>query len=85
MRYKTPKALEMAVGEAARASVLDTNRAINNFCYHRLLVRVFSEDEPHFVLKGGLGMLARTVDARATSSPMPSPATPDWLAPVIPV
>ena len=66
MRYKTPKALEMAIGEAARASVLDTNRAINNFYYHRLLVRVFLEDEPSFVLKGGLGMLARTVDARAT-------------------
>ena len=66
MRYKTPKALEMAIGEAARASVLDTNRAINSFYYHRLLVRVFSEGEPHFVLKGGLGMLARTVDARAT-------------------
>ena len=65
-RYKTARALEMAVGEAARASVLDTNRAINNFYYHRLLVRVFSEGEPHFVLKGGLGMLARTVDARAT-------------------
>lgn len=66
MRYKTPKALEMAVGEAAKASVLDTNRAINNFYYHRLLVRVFLEDQPSFVLKGGLGMLARTVDARAT-------------------
>lgn len=66
MRYKTPTALEMAVKEAARASALDTNRAIGNFYYHRLLVRVFSEERPSFVLKGGLGMLARTVDARAT-------------------
>lgn len=66
MKYESPRALEMAVKEAAKASPLDTNLAIRNFYYHRLLCRVFSEDEPSFVLKGGLGMLARTIDARAT-------------------
>lgn len=56
----------MAVKEAAKASPLDTNLAIRNFYYHRLLCRVFSVENPSFVLKGGLGMLARTIDARAT-------------------
>ena len=56
----------MAVKEAAKTSPLDTNLAIRGFYYHRLLCRVFSEDKSSFVLKGGLGMLARTIDARAT-------------------
>lgn len=64
--YATPKALEMAVKEAAKASPLDTNRAIAGFYFHRLLYRVFSDPETPYVLKGGLGMLARTADARAT-------------------
>ena len=66
MGYKTPAALEMAVKEAAKASSLDTNRAITGFYFHRLLCRVFADDNESFVLKGGQGMLARTVDARAT-------------------
>lgn len=66
MKYKSPSALEMAVKEAAKASPLDTSLAVRNFYYHRLLCRVFSEENPSFVLKGGLGMLARTIDARAT-------------------
>lgn len=56
----------MAVKEAAKASPLDTNDAIRNFYFHRLLCRVFSEQESPFVLKGGLGILARTIDARST-------------------
>lgn len=55
MRYKTAAALEMAVRNAAKASPQDTNRAIAGFYFHRLLCRVFSEPEPRFVLKGGLG------------------------------
>ena len=66
MGYSSPSALEMAVREAARTSRLDTNRAIAGFYFHRLLYRVFSEPGTPFVLKGGQGMLARTVDARAT-------------------
>ena len=66
MRYKTPAALEMAVKAAAKASPLDTGLAISAFYYHRLLCRVFSAEGQRFVLKGGLSVLARTVDARAT-------------------
>ncbi|WP_350454318.1 nucleotidyl transferase AbiEii/AbiGii toxin family protein [Slackia heliotrinireducens] len=66
MEYSSPKALEMAVKDAAKASPLDTNRAIAGFYFHRLLYRVFSEPGTPFVLKGGQGMLARTADARAT-------------------
>ena len=66
MRYKTPAALEMAAKAAARRSVLDTGRAMTGFYLHRLLCRIFSDPHHAFVLKGGQGMLARTVDARAT-------------------
>ena len=66
MRYKTPRALEQAVKEAARRSGRDVNRAIADFYHDRLLERVFSEQEPSFVLKGGRGMLARTARARYT-------------------
>lgn len=64
--YSSPRALEMAVKEAARRSPLDTNRAIAGFYFHRLLCRVFSDADSPFVLKGGLGVLARTTDARYT-------------------
>lgn len=66
MKYKTPAALEMAVRDAARQSPMDTNRAIAGFYFHRLLCRVFKGDDSHFVLKGGQGVLARTLDARVT-------------------
>lgn len=66
MKYKTPNALEMAVKAAAKDSPLDTGRAISSFYFHRLLCRIFSDPERGFVLKGGQGMLARTVNARAT-------------------
>lgn len=64
--YSSPKALEMAVKEAAKASPLDTGAAVAGFYHHRLLYRVFSVPNTPFVLKGGFGMLARTADARAT-------------------
>ncbi len=66
MRYQTPSALEMAVKSAAQASPLDTGLAVSSFYFHRLLCRVFSAKDSPFVLKGGLSVLARTVDARAT-------------------
>lgn len=64
--YSSPRALEMAVKEAARRSPMNTNRAIAGFYFHRLLCRVFSDPDSPFVLKGGLGVLARTTDARYT-------------------
>ena len=64
--YASPKAVEMAVKEAARRSPLDTNRAISGFYFHRLLCRVFSDPNSPFILKGGLGVLARTTNARYT-------------------
>lgn len=66
MKYKTARALEMAVKEAARKSSRDTNRAIADFYNGRLIERIFSEDRPAFVLKGGRGMLARSIKARYT-------------------
>lgn len=37
MRYKTLAALEMAVKAAAKASPMDTGRAVTGFYFHRLL------------------------------------------------
>ena len=65
--YKDANSLEMAVKAAARNSEQDTGKAIEAYYAGRFLERVFSEDEPAFVLKGGRGMLARTVKARYTS------------------
>ncbi len=56
----------MAVKEAARRSPMDTSRAIAGFYFHRLLCRVFSDPDSPFVLKGGLGVLARMKNARYT-------------------
>lgn len=64
--YKSARALEMAVKEAAKASSLDTGRAVSGFYFHRLLCRVFANGNKAFVLKGGQGMLARTLEARMT-------------------
>lgn len=64
--YKTPRALEMAVRDAAKKSGQDINHAISNYYHDRFIERVFSEPEPKFVLKGGRSMLARTVNARYT-------------------
>ena len=64
--YKSARALEMAVKEAAKASPLDTGRAVSGFYFHRLLCRVFANGNNAFVLKGGQGLLARTLDARMT-------------------
>ena len=66
MRYKTPKALEQAVKAAAVKSDRDTSRAIAGFYHDRFLCRLFSADEPAFVLKGGQSMLAKIPDARET-------------------
>ncbi|WP_216387063.1 nucleotidyl transferase AbiEii/AbiGii toxin family protein [Arcanobacterium phocae] len=65
-RYRTARALELAVKESAKKSSQDTNRAIEGYYAGRFLERIFSEDPPAFILKGGRGMLARTIDARYT-------------------
>lgn len=64
--YNTPSALESAVKTAAQASSLDTSRAIELFKYDRFLCRIFSSEDPQFVLKGGQSILARIIDARTT-------------------
>lgn len=66
MTYRSAAALEMAVKQVAKDSPLDTNRALAGFYFHRLLCRVFADGNDSFVLKGGQGVLARTLDARAT-------------------
>lgn len=66
MRYKTSEGLDRAIKAAAQASPMDTGRAYAGFFFHRLLCRVFSDPDSRFLLKGGLSMLARTIDARAT-------------------
>ncbi len=66
MVYKTPLDLDRAVKSIAKSSPMDTNRAYIVFFFHRLLCRVFSKPDAHFLLKGGQSMLARTPDARTT-------------------
>lgn len=66
MAYKTPEALGMAVKNAAKASPMDTNKAISSFYSDRLLCRIFSNPSASFLLKGGQSILARTIDARMT-------------------
>ncbi len=66
MGYKTPIDLDKAIKSNAKSSSMDTNRAYVGFFFHRLLCRVFSVSDSHFLLKGGQSVLARTPDARAT-------------------
>ena len=66
MKYKTPQALEQAVKAAASKSGRDTHEAITEFYHDRFLCRVFSSNEPSFILKGGQSMLAKIPDARKT-------------------
>ena len=65
--YRSALALEQAVKAAARKSGQDVGRAVEGFYAGRLLERGFSEERKPFVLKGGRGILARTVDARYTT------------------
>lgn len=64
--YASPASLEQAIKAAAITSPLDTHRAMEGFYFHRLLCRVFSIPNTSFVLKGGQGMLARSIASRAT-------------------
>ena len=64
--YKTYRAMEQAVKAAAKASGRDVNKAIQGFYHDRFLCRVFSPDEPSFILKGGQSMLAHIPNVRET-------------------
>lgn len=71
-RYTTPKAVEVAIATAAKQAfvkdqALTIQERIRLEHFHRFLSRVFSEvNEPNWVLKGGIGMLARVASTRAT-------------------
>lgn len=65
--YRSALALEQAVKAAAKKSGQDVGRAVEGFYVGRLLERIFSEERKPFVLKGGRGILARTVEARYTT------------------
>ncbi len=58
--------MEQAVKAAAKASGRDVNKAIQAFYHDRFLCRVFSAEDPGFILKGGQSMLARIPSARET-------------------
>lgn len=58
------RSLTQRVNAAARKSQRNTGRAVEGFYLDRLLCRVFSEDEPSFVLKGGQSQLARRLTSR---------------------
>ena len=65
-RYKTYRAMEQAVKAAAKTSGRDVNKSIQAFYHDRFLCRVFSADNPSFILKGGQSMLARIPYTRET-------------------
>ncbi|MCL2137587.1 MAG: nucleotidyl transferase AbiEii/AbiGii toxin family protein [Coriobacteriia bacterium] len=64
--YKTSAGLEQAVKEAARKSNRPVQVIQEEYYRSRLLARIFTNDTPSFVLKGGAGILARIPDARRT-------------------
>jgi hypothetical protein len=59
-------AIKSAARNAARSSSPSAHDLINQAVFDRFLCRVFADDEPAFVLKGGTGMLARMPRSRAT-------------------
>ena len=68
--YKTAPALWAGVGARARteAKALGVNPGdiVDEFVFGRFLARIFADPEAPWVLKGGMAMLARVRDARAT-------------------
>lgn len=71
--YATPRAVEQALKQAARnASKLDPSLSVHDRIrlayFDRFLARVFSEESSSsWVLKGGMGILARVASARSTT------------------
>lgn len=70
--YSTPRGLEAAIKSAAQAEARarpgspDVSSLIRQATFDRLLCRVFAEEKPLFVLKGGTSMLARIPQGRST-------------------
>ena len=66
MRFESAAQFDRAVKKSIRESGKEPGTAYREMLRDRFLCRVFSEDEPSFILKGGSGMLARIPEARAT-------------------
>jgi hypothetical protein len=64
--YENAGQFDRAVKKSIKDSSRDPGIAYREMLRDRFLCRVFSEDEPRFLLKGGSSMLARIPDARAT-------------------
>jgi NADPH:quinone reductase-like Zn-dependent oxidoreductase len=69
--YATPEALRTAVTARARrvasaGSRFSVSELLRQFAYSRLLARVFTADPDGWVLKGGIGLLARMPTVRHT-------------------
>ncbi len=59
-------AIKTAAQKAAQGASPSVGDLINQTMFDRFLCRVFADDEPMFVLKGGTGMLARMPRSRST-------------------
>ncbi|KDP89779.1 MULTISPECIES: nucleotidyl transferase AbiEii/AbiGii toxin family protein [Clavibacter] len=59
-------AINSAARSAARSGSTSAHDLVTQTTFDRFLCRVFADDKPAFVLKGGLGMLARMPQSRAT-------------------
>jgi Nucleotidyl transferase AbiEii toxin, Type IV TA system len=69
--YRTPEALRAAVTARARTAAKASPRftvgeLLRQFAYSRLLARIFTTDPEGWVLKGGIGLLARVPAVRHT-------------------
>lgn len=64
--YPTPQAFDRALKRACAQAGGDAGELYRGMLRDRFLCRIFSGDDPAFVLKGGSNMLARIPDARHT-------------------
>jgi Nucleotidyl transferase AbiEii toxin, Type IV TA system len=69
--YATPEALRAAVTARARTAAranprFSVGELLRQFAYSRLLARIFTADPDGWVLKGGIGLLARVPAVRHT-------------------
>ena len=66
MRYENAGQFDRAAKKSIRESGRESGVAYREMLRDRFLCRIFSEDDPRFLLKGGAGMLVRIPGARAT-------------------
>ena len=64
MGYENAAQFDRAAKRSIKNTGKDPGIAYREMLRDRFLCRVFSEDDPRFLLKGGSGMLARIPDAR---------------------